>query len=1391
MNKLIMNKLITNKRSGRKVRSSGWLRCRVLFLGAVLLGSSLQSAEIAGGKALRETISMDRAWNFKKGALALPGRTPVSGWQYRMEPTGESAAFEAAKVTSSPGIDLGKGGWKKGTRFSFSEDISGREWELGGNLLQEGALLYAWFRTEMPGKPAVNPTLEIERLQGRAWFFLNGKKVGQHQSRAEHCAVDLSSAWKESGKNVLAILIKSKGHGGLESQVQYVDAGSVVVPASSVISPDYDDSSWRIVDVPHDYVVEGPIRDRGADGYDREVAWYRKTFTAPEGAPGSRIWLEFDGVYRMSRYWLNGKPIGVHPSGTTLYRLDITEHLESGSNTLVVSVDPRLQEGWWYDGGGINRHVRMVVVPEVHVAPDGVFVRATVPDPKDGITAPATVFVDATVANRSDAAVSCNVRHSIVAADGSVCLTGQKEMLLAPGEGCVKQVFELPDARLWSCERPELYTLRTTLALNGKLVDEVETTFGIRKAEFDKDRGFLLNGKSVKLKGTCNHDNHAGVGTAIPDRLHVWRLEQLKKMGSNAIRCSHNFNAPVVYETCSRLGILVLDEFRILGDDYDMKASLDTKAEKLVDQRTQLKRNRNYPCIVLWSIGNEEGTVEKTEEGAGIARAIKKLITELDGTRLTTMSTHGGPRTGIVGVIDVFGMNYGKSSTWEAFHKQYPDKPFLGNEACSEVSTRGFYERTPFKSDRSGRTMYGDNKRGYVSSYSENGPGWWASAEDNWKAVVERPWMSGTFIWTGFDYKGEPLPFKQPKQPAVASSFGILDSCGFPKDSYYYYKSWWGDEPVVHVFPHWNWAGKESQKIPVWVHSNADEVELFLNGTSLGRKKMERNSHLEWDVAYAPGKLEAKGFFGDKEISDVVETTGAPAKLVLDPDRTILAADGKDLAWVAVKVTDAQGRVVPTAMNKIRFSVTGPGKIIGVGNGDSSSHEPDKASERSAFHGLCMVLVQTTQEWAGRIVLKAEAKGMTPASVTLQSSENLEDTEWSDIRHWNANRVTLPRVLLVGDSVAGDYKRQVMMQLKGIADVSWYVTGRWVGDSEFEQELDVILDQFDYDVVYFNNGMEGAEYSLKQYERALARTFDKLADLDTAVVWCDSTLPNPDAGDDAGRNRISERNEIAQAHAKKQGFKTDNLGGFEASAYRDDVHFIGQVSHRQSKRVVETIKSLLESKKEYAGKSVSRGKSKDVIGPEMREGIEWSFIRHQNANQVTLPRVLLVGDSIVGGYSFQVSKRLEGVANVSWYMTSRCMGDPEFDRELDLVLGQRDYDVIYFNNGLHGSRFSNKQYEDGLSRTFDTLAALDAVVVWRDNTLINPDVTDDAGRAQISDRNAIARRHAEKHGFQTDNLGTFEASAYQDKLHYTHDAQGAQAGHAADTIQKFLKAKRD
>jgi len=924
---------------------------------AMVLLAVAMASQAPAGEAPRTVVSLDKDWRFHKGALELPGRVPVRDWLYRMEPKGRQAALDATAVMTAEALDTTGAGWKKGMRFEYEKDTSGDAWMEGGNHYPKGKPLFAWFRAQMPGVPAARPALEFGDVQGLVHIFVNGVMLKRHQSRAQSFVVDLQPVWKPAGVNTIALLVEAKGYGGLGGSPTFVDLAAEI-PANSQLSTAYDDSAWTSVDVPHDFGGFGS-------------GWYRKSLAVPACKPGSRVWLEFDGVYRMSRFWLNGKELGIHPSGYSPVRFDVTDVVQPGANTLAVSVDANIAEGWWYDGGGIYRHARLVVVPEVHVAPEGVFIRSTIPDCGDGITAPAATLELAVTANNSvKKAVVAEIENEVLdGSNHSVARLSNNNLPLAAGDNPLKQRITIPNVKLWSCEHPELYTLRTTLRIEGRVVDAVSTYFGVRKIEFNGERGFLLNDRPVKLKGTANHQNHAGVGAAIPDRLHVWRLEQLKKMGCNAIRYCYELD-PFVYEACDRMGILVMGEFREFGDGYDAKVNENNTVDELRDQRAEVKRIRNHPSIVLWCLGNEEGAVQNNALGAEMAGKVKRMVDELDGTRPVTMAVVGGyAAEGVCGVVDVVGMNY-NIGAFDAVRARFPGKPMIGTESTSEVSTRGCYDRTQFKNFFG--LFHGDQERHFVSNYSENWPGWGASCEANWKAVAARPWVAGTFVWTGFDYGGEPTPFDSPSRSSV---FGILDLCGFPKDSYWYYKSWWGSEPVIHVFPHWNWAGKEGQEIPVWVHSNAGEVELFLNGKSLGKKTMEHNSHLEWKVPYAPGKLEAKGLKDGKIISDIVETTGAPVGLTLAPDRAALTADGADLAWVKVSVVDEKGRVVPTAGNLVRFSVTGPGRIIGVGNGDATCAEPGQATQRSACNGLCMVLVQTTGQ-SGEIQLRAEADGL-------------------------------------------------------------------------------------------------------------------------------------------------------------------------------------------------------------------------------------------------------------------------------------------------------------------------------------------------------------------------------------------------------------------------------
>ncbi len=494
-------------------------------------------------------------------------------------------------------------------------------------------------------------------------------------------------------------------------------------------------------------------------------------------------------------------------------------------------------------------------------------------------------------------------------------------------------------------------------ANSGKTTDQYATTFGIRTIKFDPDEGFFLNGKPVRIKGMCNHQDHAGVGSALPDRIQYYRIDKLKEMGVNGYRTSHNPPTPELLDACDQLGMLVMDETRRMSSD----------PEAIGDLERLIRRDRNHPSVIIWSLANEE-PLQGSDRGARIVSSMKRLARRLDPSRPVTTAMDDGWGEGVSGVVDVQGFNYHHGKEIDDFHQRFPKQPTIGTETGSTVSTRGIY--------------LNDKEQGYVSAYDVNHPEWAETAEVWWKIYAERRFLSGGFVWTGFDYRGEPTPYEW---PCINSHFGILDTCGFPKDNFYFYQAWWSDKPVLHLFPHWNWPGKEGQEIDVWCHSNLEKVELFLNGKSLGAKEVARNSHVEWKVPYKPGVIEARGFKGGRQVLvDKRETTGGPAKILLRPDRHEIKADGEDVSLVEVQVVDGQGRLVPVAGNDIVFHVSGNGKIIGVGNGDPSSHEPDKANKRRAFNGLCMVIVQSLKQ-PGEIRLEASSPGLEPATVALTS----------------------------------------------------------------------------------------------------------------------------------------------------------------------------------------------------------------------------------------------------------------------------------------------------------------------------------------------------------------------------------------------------------------------
>jgi beta-galactosidase len=507
-------------------------------------------------------------------------------------------------------------------------------------------------------------------------------------------------------------------------------------------------------------------------------------------------------------------------------------------------------------------------------------------------------------------------------------------------------------------EEPNLYRAATAVvdANSGRATDLYPTTFGIRTAKFDADQGFLLNGKPVKIKGTCNHQDFAGVGAALPDRINTFKIERLKEMGSNGYRTSHNPPTPALLDACDRLGMLVMDETRMMS----------SSPNGLEELRTLVCRDRNHPSVILWSIGNEESLIQGNDTGARIAASMKRLVRELDPTRPITEAMNGDWGKGLSAVVDVQGFNYGKAAQMDAFHREFPKQPTVGTETASTVCTRGIYAN--------------DKTAGYVSAYDLNYPPWATTAENWWSIYAERAYVAGGFAWTGFDYRGEPTPYSW---PCINSHFGIVDTCGFPKDNFYYYLSQWGDKPVLHLFPHWNWPGREGQVIAIWCYANLPQVELFLNGKSLGRRDVPPHRHVEWKAPYAPGTLEARAYHGNTvALTRRRETTGPAAKLVLRPDRPQLSADGEDVGLIAVEVQDGRGRLVPVADNAVTFKISGNGRLIGVGNGDPSSHESDQGPRRAAFNGLCLAIVQATKQ-AGELVVEASSPGLTSARETI------------------------------------------------------------------------------------------------------------------------------------------------------------------------------------------------------------------------------------------------------------------------------------------------------------------------------------------------------------------------------------------------------------------------
>lgn len=741
----------------------------------------------------------------------------------------------------------------------------------------------------------------------------------------------------------------------------------------------FDASSWKHVDLPYDWVVDLPFAKEASHshgyktvGYqypETSVGWYRKTFTVPQEDLGKHIWLQFDGIFRDARVWVNGFYLGHEPSGYATQLYDISEYLNyGGENLLCVRADATLEEGWFYEGAGIYRHVWLNKSAPLHVVPFGTFIHADFPDTNTFDTAVLTI--ETTVKNDGLAPVGYSLKHILKDKSGrevgTVVSDSAVTALPAKDESTTALRLTVKHPHLWSVESPYIYKVYTEVYAGSQLVDTYVTPIGIRHIAFDADKGFFLNGKSLKLKGVNMHQDHAGVGSGIPDALQVYRLKQLKKFGCNAYRASHNPMTPEVLTACDTLGILVVEENRLTG----------VNREHIDLLQRMIRRDRNHPSIILWSVGNEEWGIEWKEFGTRIAASMREYCHRVDATRPMTVASSSGPA--ILIPADVAGYNYILQNPVEQHRKAYPQRKAFGSEETSGCGTRGIY----FDDLANGRMMALNRK--------PNGPDSLLNCiERGWKFYAERPYLAGLFYWTGFDYRGEPNPLEF---PATGSEFGILDYCGFPKDEAYYLKAWWTDEPVLHILPHWNLDGHEGDSIDVWVYSNCEEVQLTVNGKNLGRQSMPVNGHLSWKTVYQPGKVVAVGYKGGKKVMTAqVETTGAPARIALTADRPVIQADGRDVAVCRVELQDKRKRLVPTACDELTFTVSGPVRILGVGNGDPAYRDAERPTESDArsyrvkaFNGLAQILLQSMEE-AGEATLTVRSGELPPVTCTLRT----------------------------------------------------------------------------------------------------------------------------------------------------------------------------------------------------------------------------------------------------------------------------------------------------------------------------------------------------------------------------------------------------------------------
>ena len=767
---------------------------------------------------------------------------------------------------------------------------------------------------------------------------------------------------------------------------------------SSAIDPKFNDSRWRSLSLPHDWSIESDfIKDAPATNQGGSlpggIGWYRKTFTFPTTRKNKNVSIEFDGVYKNSEVWINGHYLGKRPYGYVSFSYDLTGYIfpSPQKNVIVVKVDNSQQpDSRWYSGSGIYRNVKLHVTNNISITISGIFINA-----------------DKIENNKVDIAVSINVLNNslkrkivdiytnILDAKGNLVTSSNNSVrkAISVGQEVFKGELNIINPILWSPERPYLYKAVTKIMANGRLSDEKITYFGIRSFEFDPKKGFFINNKSLKIKGVCMHHDLGALGAAFNIVAAKRQLKILKEMGCNAIRFSHNPPASELLDLCDQMGFLVIDEAFDMWQKRKNKFDyhLDFKDWHKKDIEAMVLRDRNHPSVIMWSIGNEIRE-QFDSTGTTIAKELVSIVKNLDSTRpVTSAVTETFDEKNFItkaNALDVIGFNY-KDYDYSELPKRFPGQKFIASETASALATRGVYE---FPSDSiriwppnsKVQDTFSANKDFTAAAYDNTYAYWGNTHERSWLAVKNSPHIAGAFVWSGFDYLGEPMPY--PKFPARSSYYGIIDLAGFPKDVYYMYQSEWSAKPVLHIFPHWNW--KPGQLVDIWAYyNNADEVELLLNGRSLGtRKKNDTILHVMWRVPFEAGTLKAISRKKGKIIlTKEIKTAGEAARIELAAEKTNLKADGKDLSFVAVSILDKKGNLVPDADNLIEFSITSNGKIAGTDNGYQADTVSLKSNKRKCWKGLALAIVQSTKK-KGNITLTATSRGIPPASIILRNN---------------------------------------------------------------------------------------------------------------------------------------------------------------------------------------------------------------------------------------------------------------------------------------------------------------------------------------------------------------------------------------------------------------------